>query len=65
MWCSLCLHSISLQRFRLSNAWINCRYHGQLWVPIAGTYSFKLYADMTTRLFVGTANILNSTGEFQ
>lgn len=40
------------------------RYHGQLWVPIAGTYSFKLYADTSARLFVGTENILNATGEF-
>ncbi|KAL0033712.1 hypothetical protein WJX77_002073 [Trebouxia sp. C0004] len=37
------------------------RYHGQLWVPIAGTYTFKLYADTTARLFVGTQNILNAT----
>ncbi|KAL0029656.1 hypothetical protein WJX79_011109 [Trebouxia sp. C0005] len=37
------------------------RYHGQLWVPIAGTYTFKLYADTSARLFVGTQNILNAT----
>lgn len=40
-----------------------CRYHGQLWVPIAGTYTFKLYADSSARLFVGTQNILNATGK--
>ena len=38
------------------------RYHGQLWVPLAGTYTFKLYATAKAALFVGSDNILNSTG---
>ena len=38
------------------------RFQGRLWVPIAGTYTFKLSANTQARLFVGSNNIINSTG---
>lgn len=39
-----------------------CRYNGQLWIPLPGTYTFKLSATNNAALFVGNNKILNSTG---
>ncbi|KAL3150819.1 hypothetical protein ABBQ32_000578 [Trebouxia sp. C0010 RCD-2024] len=37
------------------------RYNGQLWIPLPGTYTFKLSAANNAALFVGNNKILNST----
>ncbi|KAL3137619.1 hypothetical protein ABBQ38_004896 [Trebouxia sp. C0009 RCD-2024] len=37
------------------------RYNGQLWIPLPGTYTFKLSATNNAALFVGNDKILNST----
>lgn len=41
--------------------WI-CRFHGQLWIPLPGTYTFKLQATRAASLFIGNDRVLNSSG---
>lgn len=41
------------------------RYHGQLWVPLAGKYTFKLSSVQSSSLYLGSQNILNCSGEYK